>query len=420
MSPSIVDISITPVAVQDPPLLNSVGVHEPFALRAILQVRTDDGIVGLSEAYGDDPTLDRLRRCAPVLTGLSIWDLNGLSRRVAVALGHVAPDSPTELAGAPSVAKAIASTVSAFEVALFDAQGKATGLRVCDLLGGAVREAVPFSAYLFYKWAGHPGHEPDGFGAALDPDGIVAQAKALVDRYGFGSLKLKGGVFPPEEEIAAIRALRAAFPDHPLRLDPNANWTVPTSHRVATELSGVLEYLEDPTDGIPGMAEVAAATDLPLATNMCVTTFEDIPPAVAQGAVRIVLSDHHFWGGLRATQRLAGICETFGLGLSMHSNTHLGVSLAAMTHLAAAIPNLTYACDTHSVWQVEEVVDPGAIAILDGVAKVPDGPGLGVTLDSDALARLHEQYLSCGIRRRDDVGYMRTVYPGWTGARPRF
>jgi glucarate dehydratase len=418
--PSIVDITVTPVAVVDPPLLNSVGVHEPFQLRAIIQVRAGDGIVGISEAYGDDPTLDRLRRAAPALTGLSIWDLNGLSRRIAVALGAVAPDSPTELAGAPSVAKAIASTVSAFEVALFDAQGKATGLRVCDLLGGAVREAVPFSAYLFYKWAGHPGREPDGFGEALDPDGIVAQAKALVDQYGFGSLKLKGGVFPPEEEIAAIRALRDAFPGHPLRLDPNANWTVPTSHRVAAELAGLLEYLEDPTDGIPGMAEVAAGTGLPLATNMCVTTFDDVPPAVAEGAVRIVLSDHHFWGGLRASQKLAGICETFGLGLSMHSNTHLGVSLAAMTHLAAAIPNLTYACDTHSVWQVEEVIEPGAIAIRDGVAKVPDGPGLGVSLDEDALARLHEQYLACGVRRRDDVGYMRSVYPDWTGARPRF
>jgi glucarate dehydratase len=283
-----------------------------------------------------------------------------------------------------------------------------------------VREAVPFSAYLFYKWAAHPGREPDAFGEALDPDGIVAQAKALVDRYGFGSLKLKGGVFPPDEEIAAIRALRAAFPDHPLRLDPNANWTVPTSHRVAEQLSGVLEYLEDPTIGIGGMAEVAAATDLPLATNMCVTTFEDVPPAVARGAVRIVLSDHHFWGGLRASQRLAGICETFGLGLSMHSNTHLGISLAAMTHLAAATPNLTYACDTHSVWQVEEVIEPGAVAIRDGSVAVPDGPGLGVALDEDALARLHEQYLRCGIRRRDDTGYLRTVRPGWTGARPRF
>jgi glucarate dehydratase len=420
LSPSIADVTITPIAVVDPPLLNSVGVHQRFALRSILQVRTDDGLVGISEAYGDNPTLERLRLAAAELTGLSIWDLNGLSHRVAIALGEVAPDSPTELVGAPSVAKSIASTVSAFEVALYDLQGKATGLRVCDLLGGPVREAVPFSAYLFYKWAGHPGDDPDTFGEALDPDGIVAQAKALVDRYGFGSLKLKGGVFAPAEEIAAIRALREAFPDHPLRLDPNANWSPATSHRVAAELTGLLEYLEDPTDGLVDMAVVAAGTDIPLATNMCVTTFDDIPEAVRLGSVKIILSDHHFWGGFRASQKLAGVCETFGLGLSMHSNTHLGVSLAAMTHLAAAIPNLTYACDTHSVWQIEEVIRPGDIEIRDGAVRVPDGPGLGVHIDDDALGRLHEQYLSCGIRRRDDVTPMRVRHPEWTGARPRF
>jgi glucarate dehydratase len=389
----IADVSITPVAVKDPPLLNSRGVHEPYALRSILRVCTTDGLVGLSEAYGDDKTLAALHRDVPSLLGLSPWNVNAL-------------------AGLDSQA--------AFEVACFDLQGKATGLRVCDLLGGAVREAVPFSAYLFYKWAGHPGEPPDRFGEALDPDGIVAQAKALVGRYGFGSLKLKGGVFPPEEEVAAVRALRAAFPDHPLRLDPNANWTVETSHRIARELTGLLEYLEDPTDGIAGMAAVAARTELPLATNMCVTAFEHIPPAVAANAVRVILADHHFWGGLRASQRLAGICATFGLGLSMHSNTHLGISLAAMTHLAAATPNLTYACDTHSVWQDEDVVVPGAVEIRDGAVRVPSGPGLGVTLDEDLVERLHRQYLDCGVRRRDDVAAMRVVRPEWTGARPRF
>ena len=418
--PIITDVTITPIAVIDPPLLNSVGVHQPYALRAILQVRTDAGLVGISEAYGDDPMLANLRQAAAGVKGCSIWDLHGLTSRVAIALGEVTPDSPTELVGVPSVAKTIAQTVSAYEVACYDLQGKAVGLPVADLLGGAVREAVPYSGYLFYKWGGHPGAEPDCFGEAIDPDGIVAQAKSLVARYGFGSLKLKGGVFAPEEEIEAVLALRAAFPDHPLRLDPNANWTVDTSLRVAAALDGVLEYLEDPTDGIAGMARVAARTNLPLATNMCVTTFEDIPPALSDDAVQIILADHHFWGGFRASQKLAGICETFALGLSMHSNTHLGISLAAMTHLAAATPNLTYACDTHTIWQVEDVIEAGVIEIRDGSIRVPSGPGLGVTIDEDALARLHEQYVRCGIRHRDDVTPMRAVQPEWTGSRPRF
>ena len=76
----------------------------------------------------------------------------------------------------------------------------------------------------------------------------------------------------------------------------------------------------------------------------------------------IILTDHHFWGGLRAVLELNRIASTFGRGLSMHSNSHLGISLMAMVHLAAAVPNLTYACDTHYPWQEEEVVEGGRIA----------------------------------------------------------
>ncbi|GAA1973949.1 glucarate dehydratase family protein [Catenulispora subtropica] len=419
----ITGVTITPVALKDPPLLNASGVHEPYALRSIVEVHTDAGITGINEAYGDDATLALLARAADGLAGVDVFDLNELSRRIAAAVGGVEASSPTELIGAASGDKTVAQAVAAFEVACYDAQGRATGRRVADLLGGAVRERVDFSAYLFYKWAEHPGdYEADPWGEALDPDGIVKQARRMVDRYGFGSLKLKGGVFAPEEEIEAVRALRREFPDRPVRLDPNANWTVPTSHRVAEALAGELEYLEDPTPGIPGMAEVAARTELPLATNMCVTGFEEIPEAVRLGAVQVILSDHHFWGGFRATQALAGICQTFGLGLSMHSNTHLGVSLAAMVHLGAATPNLTYALDTHTPWkwESEDVVAGGGLRFVDGAVTVPAGPGLGVDLDRDAVARLHEQYLTCGFRRRDDVGWMRRVRPDWTGKRPRF
>ena len=420
--PIVTRVVVTPVAMKDPPLLNASGVHEPYALRSIIELHTDSGIVGISEAYGDDPTLAQLAVAAAVLPGLDVFHLNELTRRVTDASGGSAGSSPTELIGPASTRKSVAQIIAAFEVACFDAQGKATGRSVADLLGGAVRDRVDFSAYLFYKWAEHPGggHEPDPWGAALDPDGIVAQARRMVDLYGFGSLKLKGGVFEPEAEIEAVKALRRAFPDRPVRIDPNANWSVATSLRVAAALEGELEYLEDPTPGIPGMAEVAARTSLPLATNMCVTIFDEIPESVRRGAVQVILSDHHFWGGLRASQRLAGICETFGLGLSMHSNTHLGISLAAMTHLAAATPNLTYALDTHSPWKSEEVIAGGPLEFVDGALTLPAGPGLGVEIDQDALGRLHEQYLTCGIRRRDDAGQMRRVHPEWTGKRPRF
>jgi glucarate dehydratase len=404
-------VDVTPVAFADPPLLNVVGVHQPWALRAIVEIHTDDGCLGLGETYADQTHLDRLNAVARALPGHDPYDLAGLRRLVARALSVRDGAAGASFAGMLDLDSPLDTVFSPFEVACLDVQGHLAGRPVRDLLGGAMRNRVPFSGYLFYKWAGHPGHEPDSWGEALTPDQLVTQARRMVDDWGFGSLKLKGGVLPPEEECTAVEALDEALPDLPLRLDPNGAWTPDTSVRVANRLTGVLEYLEDPTPGITGMAEVAAATDVPLATNMCVIAFNHLPPAIAADAVEVVLADHHLWGGLRRSALLAGITETFGMGLSMHSNSHLGVSLAAMVHLAAASANLTYACDTHYPWKSQDVVAPGTLEFIDGEVAVPTGPGLGVELDRDLLGTLHEQYLSCGVRHREDTTYMQTVEP---------
>ena len=153
---------------------------------------------------------------------------------------------------------------------------------------------------------------------------------------------------------------------------------------------------------------------------MVVTTFDELKRSLQLGSVKVVLSDHHYWGGLRATQQLARICELYGLGISMHSNSHLGISLLAMTHLAACVPNLTYACDTHYPWQEEEVIVGGRVPIEGGAVAVPRQPGLGVELDRKALATLHAQYLECGIRTRNDLAQMRKYDPNFSGKQPRF
>jgi len=409
---------ITPVAFADPPLLNTVGVHQPFALRAIIQLDTDSGLVGLGETYADTRHLARLEAAAEAIVGLDVFALNVI--RATIAQRLAGDDAAVGTAGMITSASAVDQVFSPFEVACLDVQGHLTGRPVSDLLGGKVRDEVPFSAYLFYKWAAHPGGEPDAWGEALDPGGIVAQATRMIDEYGFTAIKLKGGVFPPDEEMKAVEALREAFPNHPLRLDPNAAWTPQTSVKVAAGLAGVLEYLEDPTPGLDGMAEVAAQSPMPLATNMCVVAFDQLAPSVAKDSVKVVLSDHHYWGGLHRSRLLAGICDTFGLGLSMHSNSHLGISLAAMVHLAGATPNLSYACDTHWPWKTEEVVKAGALEFRDGAVAVPTTPGLGVEIDDDALGALHEQYLRCGIRDRDDTGYMRSINPEFENTKPRW
>jgi glucarate dehydratase len=426
---TIDEVRLTPILVADPPLLNTQGVHQPYTPRLIVEVVTGDGTVGIGETYGDAKYLAAARPLADRLAGRDVADLNGLmalAEDVAVDASRL--DDAVDgggLRGVQSADKLRLSAVSAFEVACLDALGRCLGLPVHALLGGKVRDRVEYSAYLFYKWAAHPAGvcaEPDDWGAALDPAGIVAQARAFTERHGFTSFKLKGGVFPPDEEIAAIRALAEAFPGRPLRLDPNGAWSVPTSLRVAAELGDVLEYLEDPALGTDAMAQVAAHTDVPLATNMCVTTFAEIAEAFTRGAVQVVLSDHHYWGGLRNTRDLAAICRTFGVDVSMHSNTHLGISLAAMTQVAATVPNLRHACDSHYPWQAEDVLAE-RIAFEGGTVRVTDTPGLGVELDRARLARLHRRWLEDdgAMRDRDDAAAMRVADPSWrTPSVPRW
>ena len=167
-------------------------------------------------------------------------------------------------------------------MACLDTQGKLLGRPVSDLLGGRVRDSVPFSAYLFYKWAGHPaptaGRRSATTGARRwTPPGIVEQARLMHQQYGFRSFKLKGGVFPPDEEIAAIRALRRGLPGAAAAAGPQRRLDGGDLEYVARELDGVLEYLEDPTaaDRRHG-ARSRARSPMPLATNMCVIAFGSI------------------------------------------------------------------------------------------------------------------------------------------------
>jgi glucarate dehydratase len=421
----ITAVHVTPIAISDPPLLNAAGVHEPYALRSIIEIETDNGLIGLGETYGDKPVLDSLLRVKDLLVGLSPFDLNGLSQRVAAVVQPGALSAGAielDLAPGSQLNKAALKAFGAFEVAFLDLQARSLGIPVHELLGGAVRREIPFSAYLFFKFDSNvdPSYRPDAWGPALDPAQIVAQARTMIERYGFGSIKLKAGALEPEFEVQCLKALREAFPGLPLRIDPNANWTLDTAIRMAGLLQGELEYYEDPTPGLEGMAELHKATGLPLATNMVVTTMDEFRRNLALNAVQIVLSDHHYWGGLRASQTLASMCDTFGIGLSMHSNSHLGISLMAMSHLAAAVPNLSYACDTHYPWQNEEVIKGGKIPIENGCVSVTDAPGLGIELDRDALAELHERYLSCGITQRDDHAQMVKFRPDWKRIKPRY
>lgn len=421
--PKIKEIHITPIAIVDPPLLNAAGLHAPYALRTILEIVTDDHISGISEIPGTADIDAALEESKQVLIGKDVFELNDIRQALENRFGL---DSNADRGLAPWDQRKLVHIFSAVEVACMDIMGKVMGRPVVDLLGGKMRDRVPFSAYLFYKYEGAGGKfefntDPAATGwslarqkSALNPSEIVAQAQAMCKEFGFQSIKLKGGVFEPRQEVDAIIALREAFgPNVPLRIDPNALWEVETAIQYGKEMEPFLEYLEDPVRGQANMATVRKALKTPLATNMCTTSFEDIPNSISIGSEDIILSDHHFWGGLRSSMNLSAMCKTFSRGLSMHSNSHVGISLAAMVHLGAALPTMPYALDTHYPWQSDEVIVGGRIKFEEGSVAVPTEPGLGVELDRVALAKLHQNYIDCGLTKRNDEIEMQKVEPGW-------
>ena len=420
--PKIREMYITPIAISDPPLLNAAGLHAPYALRTVIELVTEDNISGISEIPGSKAVNDALETIRDIIIGTDPFQLN----RILETLKSRFSDEGDQRGDQPWDKRKLVHIFSAIEVACLDIIGKLCNRPIVDLLGGKCRDKVPFAAYLFYKQEGAGGtfgfnKDPDAEGwaeirqeKALNPDEIVMQAKAMCKEYGFKSIKLKGGVFHPEEEANAIIALRKEFgQDIPLRLDPNALWQVDTAIKYGKKLEGILEYLEDPVRGQGNMAVVRKNLNTPLATNMCTTSFEDLPGSIETGSEDIILCDHHFWGGLRSCLQLSRLAITFQRSLSMHSNSHLGISLAAMVHLGAAIPNLDYALDTHYPWQSEEIIEEGPFKFDGGSLAIPQGPGLGVTLDRKSVAILHERYLRCGLTERNDEIEMQKKQPGW-------
>ncbi|GAC1328664.1 MAG: enolase C-terminal domain-like protein [Candidatus Dormibacteria bacterium] len=392
-------IRATPVSVPlEAPLRHANGAHWGRFVRTVVEVETDAGLVGLGEmGGGGEAATAAIDGLAPYLAGHDPFDFEALRWKLT---------NPTA-----SLYNNRLQLHAAIEFACLDIAGRALGMRVCDLLGGALREEVPFASYLFYRY-----RDPvTGAGGEESPDEIVAHASDLVRRHGFQTHKLKGGVFPPGHDVSVLEAVSAAFPDHRVRLDPNAAWSVEQSIEVARHLAPLPnDYLEDPTFGLDGMRRVRERISIPTATNTVVVNFEQLAACIRLQAVDVVLLDTTFWGGLRQALRAAAVCETFQWGVAVHSSGELGIQLATMLHLGAMLPNLTFAADAHYHHLCDDVIKGGLMTYREGRIAVPEGPGLGVELDPDRLAHYHQEFERLGAYAYDrDPGR-----PGWFAVNP--
>jgi glucarate dehydratase len=297
--------------------------------------------------------------------------------------------------------------LAALEFACLDILGQAWGVPVSEILGGRLRDRVPFASYCFFRYP----NPATGEGEVRTIDQMVEHARSLKRLYGFTTHKLKGGVFHPDYELEVYRALATAFPEDRLRFDPNGVWSTEQAIRFGQAIQALRnDYLEDPVFGLNGMRRTRQMIRVPLATNTVVVNFEQLAANALDTAVDVILLDTTFWGGIRACVKAAAVCETFQLGVAVHSSGELGIQLATMLHLGAVIPNLTFAADAHYHHLTGDVIEGGPLRYQDGTIAVPTGPGLGVKLDRDKLREYSELYKRLGNYPYDQD----PARPGWT------
>jgi glucarate dehydratase len=396
----ITDIRATTVTVPlEAPLRHANGCHWGRFVRTIVEVVTDEGLTGLGEMGGGGESAEAVfRAMKSYLIGHDPARLEEMRFLIA---------NPTA-----SLYNNRTQVLAALEFACLDILGQRWRVPVCDILGGRLRDRVPFASYLFFRYP----NPKDGAGEVRTIEQLVAHARELKERYGFTSHKLKGGVFAPEYELECYHEIACALNgDDRFRFDPNGVWSTETAIWFGQQIEDIRnDYLEDPVFGMAGMRRVREKVRMPLATNTVVVNFEQLAANALSTAVDVILLDTTFWGGIRPCVKAAGVCETFQLGVAVHSSGELGIQLATMLHLGAVIPNLSFAADAHYHHLTDDIIEGGKLQYEDGSIAVPAAPGLGVRLDRDKLAEYSELYKRLGSYPYDQD----PLRPGWTPTIP--
>jgi glucarate dehydratase len=428
-TPRVVAMRVIPVAGHDGMLLNLSGAHSPFFTRNLVVLTDSAGHTGVGEVPGGEKIRQTLVDASALVVGRSVGAWNDILN----TLRHTFAGLDQEGRGAQTFDLRVAiHAVTAVESALLDLLGKFLQVPVAALLGdGQQRAQVAVLGYLFYvgdrtrtdlPYRSEPEasddwlrlrHEP-----ALDAQAVVRLAEAAQARYGFQDFKLKGGVLRGEEEIEAVQALHARFPQARITIDPNGGWLLKDAVRLCRDQHDVLAYAEDPCgaegvySGREVMAEFRRETHLLTATNMVATDWREMAHSIALHSVDIPLADPHFWT-MQGSVRVAQMCQMFGLTWGSHSNNHFDISLAMFTHVAAAAPGKVTAIDTHWIWQDGQRLTREPLQIVNGSIAVPTTPGLGVELDMVEVEKAHQLYLQHGLGARNDAVAMQYLIPGW-------
>ena len=371
----ITNVRLTPVNIpMDIPYFWSGGLY-PGTTKVVIEVETDEGLIGLGEAPSDE-LMPTLRGMADRIIGRDPIDIADLEGRC------VPPWQIVQNTDGNAVVRAF----GAIEIALWDLRGKAWGQPLYQLLGGAVRKDIPFTEYFAYR------SSADGRETRQTSESVAEYCLKMREEHGSTFFEGKLTVGDPEREIETVRQLREALgPKAMIRLDSNMAWSVPTAARILREIEPYnIRNYEDPVGTFEEMAQLRRHSSIPFSSHV-----PDIRRVVRLGVPDTIVVNFAVLGGISRALRFIGACEAMGIGFWCYSGD-AGICTAAYLHMSAAMPHISEPSQSLFRWQVGDVIADGPFRQTNNIVRVPEGPGLGVELDRAAVAHWHKHYVDNG------------------------
>ncbi|HTW98093.1 MAG TPA: mandelate racemase/muconate lactonizing enzyme family protein, partial [Acidimicrobiales bacterium] len=357
------------------PYLWAGGIYPGFS-KTIVEVESADGVVGIGEAANAEYAALITEQLTPRLIGANPYDLADCERR---CVPPYFKSKNTEDGG-------VIRAYGGLEMAIWDLVGKLEGRSVASLLGGLVRQQVPFSEYFAMRL------ERGGAGGERTPKDVAEYCARVLERHGARMLEGKIGTASITEDVAMVREIRSAVGfEIPLRLDANMAWSVLEARQALHLLEpfNVL-CLEEPVRTLDELALLRQGTAIAFSSHD-----PDLAAAVRLGVPDAFVVNLSVLGGIRRTVQFIGACQELGVDVWFYS-PDTGVANAAYLQVAGALEWVSKPSQTLLRWHADDVLDGGPMIPDQGSIRVPDGPGFGVSIDPVALERCHRRYLDEG------------------------
>ncbi len=361
------DIKYTPVSVPyEEPEYWAWG-KRLGATVLVIEVATDEGIVGLGESvpFTDMPYAEKIiDSVKPLMLNEDPFDIESVMLKIASA-------------GYQHTADLV---IAGLEIALWDIIGKACGKPLHKLLGGSVRSKIPFAPWLWIK----------------KPEEMAKLAKKFVAQ-GFETFYIKVAL-DAGKDLERVKAVRQAVGENiKIRVDANRGWTAGEAVKMIGRLEKYdLDFVEDPTQ-FYSLKNVKEAVHTPVAAGENATTPYDVLQVINEKAADLISHiDPDMQGGIMNSKKACAICEMAGMPVVAHTGTDLGIGTSSILHLVASTPNFLYANQTVYMYLVDDLCEEGAVKFEDGKMNVPTGPGLGIELDRRKVQKYAKLYRERG------------------------